>query len=99
MEIEGAENLTVYTSSEWAERAFCKKCGSSVFYRVTVPGPMQGDMHVGLGTLADASGIPLTGEMYIDLKPDGYDFAGDGRHQMTEAEVIAMFAAPPDAHM
>ena len=96
--IDGEENLTVYTSSEWAERAFCKHCGASVFYRVTAPGPMNGEMHVGLGTLADASHIPLTGELYIDLKPDGYAFAGDGRHQMTEKEVVAMFSAPAPDH-
>ncbi|WP_299600492.1 GFA family protein [uncultured Tateyamaria sp.] len=98
MQIEGEDNLTVYTSSEWAERAFCKHCGSSMFYRVTAPGPMNGDMHVGMGTFADASGIPLTGELFIDLKPDGYAFAGEGRHQMTETEVMAMFAAPPEEH-
>ena len=93
MEIEGEENLTVYTSSPWAERAFCKICGGNVFYRVTAPGPMQGDMHVGLGALDDANGIALTGELFIDLKPDAYSFAGEGRKQMTEAEVMAMFAS------
>lgn len=96
MEIDGEDNLSVYTSSGWAERAFCKTCGSSVFYRVTAPGPMNGEMHVGMGTLADASGIPLTGELFIDLKPDGYAFSGDGRQQMTEAEVMAMFATPEE---
>ncbi|WP_299297400.1 GFA family protein [uncultured Tateyamaria sp.] len=92
MELEGAENLSVYGSSPWAERVFCKTCGSSLFYRVTAEGPMQGEMHVGLGTLADVSGIPFTGELYIDVKPDIYSFAGEGRHQMTEAQVIEMFS-------
>ncbi len=85
--------LGVFTSSEWAERGFCKTCGSSLFYRLTVPGPMQGEMHVGLGTLDDANGLPLTGEIFIDLKPDGYAFAGD-TEKMTEAQVLAMFAEP-----
>jgi len=92
MALEGAENLTVYASSPWAERVFCKTCGSSLFYRVTAEGPMQGEMHVGLGTLSDVSGIPFTGELYIDLKPESYSFAGEGRHQMTEAQVIEMFS-------
>ncbi len=87
------DGLAIYTSSSWAERGFCKTCGSSLFYRVTVPGPMQGQCHVGLGTLDDAKGIPLTGEIYIDLKPDGYSFAEDTR-KMTEAEVVAMFVQP-----
>ena len=95
MAFEGEDNLGTFTSSPWAERVFCKLCGSSILYRVTAPGPMNGEMHVGLGTLSDVSDIPFTGELYIDLKPEAYSFAGDGRHQMTEAEVIAMFA-PPD---
>ena len=95
LQIEGEDNLSVYTSSPWAERVFCKTCGSSLFYRVTAPGPMNGEMHVGMGTFDDPSGIALTGEIYIDRKPDGYAFAGEGRHLMTQAEGEAMFAAPP----
>ena len=28
------ENIAVFNSSEWAERGFCKKCGSHLFYRL-----------------------------------------------------------------
>ena len=38
----GEDKLTVYKSSDWAERGFCSVCGSSVFYRVTAEGPMKG---------------------------------------------------------
>ena len=31
---EGQENISVYNSSEWAERAFCNKCGSHLYYRL-----------------------------------------------------------------
>lgn len=92
MKIEGDDNIGIYTSSPWAERAFCKTCGGNLFYRVTAEGPLQGQMHVGFGTLDDVAGIPFTGELYIDLKPDAYSFAGDGRHQMTDAEVTAFFS-------
>ena len=93
MEITGADSLTAYASSPWAERVFCKTCGSSLFYRVTAEGPMEGEMHVGLGTLNDVAGIPFNGELYIDLKPDAYAFAGgEARRQMTEAQVNEMFA-------
>jgi len=94
LKIDGADNLNVFSSSPWAERTSCKICGSSLYYRVTAEGPNQGEYYVGLGTLDDPSGIQLTGELFIDLKPDGYAFAGEGRHQMTEAEVMAMFAQP-----
>ena len=87
---ENEEALGVFTSSDWAERGFCRTCGSSLFYRVTAPGPMRGELHVGLGTLDEADGVPLTSEIYIDRKPDGYAFAGY-TNKMTEAEVVALF--------
>lgn len=83
--------ITTYPSSEWAERGFCSKCGSSLFYRVTAPGPYQGMAHLALGTLDDQSGIDLTLEYFIDIKPDAYELAGD-RKRLTEAEVMAIFA-------
>ncbi|WP_168797738.1 GFA family protein [Aliishimia ponticola] len=87
------EGLAVYRSSDWAERAFCKSCGSSLFYRLTAPGPMNGVCYIGIGTLDDANGLPLTGEIYIDCKPDGYAFAGN-TDKKTEVEMLAMFSAP-----
>ncbi|MFK7874431.1 MAG: GFA family protein [Paracoccaceae bacterium] len=80
----------VYSSSTWAERGFCSACGSSLYYRVTAPGPHQGTWHVGLGSLDDPNDVTLTGEIFIDLKPSGYAFAGD-THKMTEAQVMEMF--------
>lgn len=89
---EGAENITVFSSSEWAERGFCKTCGSSLYYRVTAPGPYHGNYHIGMGTVDDASGLTVSQEIFTDLKPKGYAFAGD-LDGMTEAEVMAMFAS------
>ena len=33
-EIENGSDLGIYDSSDWAERVFCRKCGSSLFYRL-----------------------------------------------------------------
>ncbi|WP_298841389.1 GFA family protein [uncultured Roseobacter sp.] len=90
LSISGAENLTTYSSSPWAERSFCKTCGSSMWYRVTAPGPHHNAHHIGFGTFDTQDGVTLTGEIYIDKKPAGYTFA-EKTHQMTEAEVMAMF--------
>ncbi|MEM8741739.1 MAG: GFA family protein [Pseudomonadota bacterium] len=92
LEITGVQNITVYKSSDWAERGFCKICGAGLFYRVTIPGPYQGVTMMTAGTLDDLSGLPLASEVYIDHKPDSYAFAG-ARKTMTEAEVMAMVAA------
>lgn len=91
MDIEGSENVTTFASSEWAERGFCGKCGSSLYYRVTAPGPYQGTYHIGMGTLDNTDGVTVTEEIFTDLKPEGYAFDGDLKG-MTEAEVMAMFA-------
>lgn len=85
------------TTSDWAERAFCTECGSPLWYRITLEGPMQGRMQLAAGFFKDAAGGKLALEVYIDKKPHGYAFEGaDTRQQMTEAEVIAMYA-PPEA--
>ncbi|MEX2519906.1 MAG: GFA family protein [Paracoccaceae bacterium] len=91
--LEGAENLTLFRSSDWAERGFCKTCGSSLFYRVTAPGPMQGELHIGAGTLDDWNTLTLSSEIFIDRKPAAYAFAGE-RPRKTAAEIFAMFASP-----
>ena len=91
----GTDQIGIFKSSEWAERAFCKTCGSTLYYRVTAPGSHQGDYHIGFGTLDDQSGVTLTEEIFIDKKPAGYAFAGDQK-TMTEEEVFAMFASPAD---
>ena len=95
MSVSGDAHVGVYTSSPWAERAFCKECGTSLWYRVTAPGPLHGEYHVGLGSFDAPNGIGLTSEIYFDRKPDGYDFAND-THKMTKAGVEAMFAEVPE---
>lgn len=88
---EGAENIAPYRSSDWAERCFCRICGSSLYYRVVAPGPHHGTLHIGMGGLDDPAGVTVTQEIFTDRKPAGYDLAGD-LDGMTEAEVMEMFA-------
>lgn len=85
---EGAENIGVYKSSEWGERAFCKTCGTSLYWR------MSGAEHyaVSAGALDDPPGLTLASEIFIDEKPDYYAFANE-THKMTGAEAMAAFAA------
>lgn len=74
--LEGAENLTLFRSSDWAERGFCATCGSSMFYRITAPGAMQGELHIGAGALDDWKALTLSSEIFIDRKPAAYAFEG-----------------------
>ncbi|CUH49999.1 GFA family protein [Ruegeria atlantica] len=86
--------VKTYTSSDWAERAFCSDCGSALWYRITLPGEMHGQTQMAAG-LFDDTGNPLKLELYIDKKLEGYAFAGE-RRQMTKAEVEAMYALPEE---
>jgi len=89
---QSEETLRVYVSSEWAERGFCTKCGSSLFWRLTAPGPMQGLFSLSAGSLDDLGDLELDQEVYIDMKPAGYALTGDHK-RLTEADVMAMVAA------
>jgi hypothetical protein len=73
VEFDGREHVATFDSSEWAERGFCARCGSSLFYRLKAH-----DQYVLFtGTFDSQDGITLAGEIFIDAKPPGYDFAGD----------------------
>ena len=90
--LDGAQHLTVYESSDWAERGFCRHCGTHLFYR-TRDGHHY---HVPVG-LFDALPDPLFDtQIFIDEKPAYYRFANDTR-DMTGAEVFALYAPKADA--
>ena len=85
--IEDERALSVYNSSDWAERLFCKTCGSNVFYRLK-----DGSMHtVGVGLLDNQSDVKLALEIFVDQKPCFYGFAQKTK-KMTGAEVMAAYA-------
>lgn len=89
IDFEREDGLTWVPSSTWAERAFCSRCGSSLFWRLTAEGKYQGTTSVTLGCLDDMSGVQLVKEWFIDRKPDAYAFTGQ-RACVTEAEALAM---------
>ncbi|MEO0681468.1 MAG: GFA family protein [Pseudomonadota bacterium] len=86
---EGAEHLKIWASSDWAERGFCAQCGSSLFYRLTLDGPLKGEVHVGAGGVDDPEGLEWAVEVFTEAQPGFYAFAGDAA-RLTEAELMAM---------
>ena len=84
---DGAENVGIYSSSDWAERGFCKSCGTSLFYRVKG----YGAYFMPAGLFDDVEDFHLQGQTFIDRKPDYYTFANKTLNK-TEAEVMAMYA-------
>ena len=86
VEFEGAEHVVRYRSSPHAERGFCGKCGSNLFFHY-LPGDSYGLL---AGLFPDEALEPLAREIFIDEKPDYYAFAGDAE-RMTGPEVMAKF--------
>ena len=86
VEFEGEEHVVRYRSSDWAERGFCGRCGSSLFYRY-LP---SGNYGLLAGLFPDYAFLPLNEEIFIDEKPAYYAFAADSE-KLTGAEVMAKF--------
>lgn len=82
--INGSEYVTVYKSSNWAERAFCSICGSNLYFRYV---PAEHYSFCAGIFLFDGE-IQLGKQIFIDEKPHFYDFAQDTQKQ-TGPEVIA----------
>lgn len=91
VKVEGKDNLSIWTSSEYCERAFCNVCGSSMYSRVTVAGPMENVHHFAAGTLKNWDGIDhIETEIFIDRKPDVYALQCESK-KMTSTEFLALF--------
>lgn len=85
-EIEGGEHIARYASSDWAERGFCRECGTHLFYYYKP----KGGYSFTVGLFDAASGFAFTQEIFIDDKPDCYAFAGQ-RERLTGQEVMENF--------
>ena len=87
IQFEGDDLVAVYNSSQWAERGFCKKCGTHLFYRLKEPTKY----FLPVGLFGDSVSPVFTHQVFIDMKPDNYRFAEDTK-DFTEAQVFEMFA-------
>ena len=85
---KGEENISVFDSSEWAERGFCSSCGTHLFYRLK-----ESRQHfIPAGLFAEQQDFIFDHQVFIDKKPDYYSFANPTK-DMTEAEIFAMYGA------
>lgn len=83
---EDDAELGVYESSDYGERCFCKKCGTSLMWR------MKDGSHYSMSAHAfyDPSIFKFTKEIFVDDQPTNYAFA-NATKRLTGAQVIAMF--------
>lgn len=86
MKIEGKSFITTYNSSEWAERSFCSRCGTHLFYH------LKGTPKYFVSSqLFENANFEFEHQIFIDKKPSYYSFANKTIN-MTEAEVFAMYS-------
>lgn len=82
--VEGEDSVSVYKSSDWAERAFCKTCGSNLWYEFLPTGNRT--FLAGLFDLPEGFGIKQ--QIFVDEKPDWYDLVQESPMKTGE-EIIA----------
>ena len=85
--IDGEAYVSAYDSSEWAQRGFCNRCGTHLFYRLKG----NNEYVVPIGLFDDQLEVTFKSQIFIDEKPEYYSFA-DKTSFMTGAEVFAKYA-------
>ncbi len=72
------EGLAWYQASKHAERGFCSKCGSALFWRsVDAEWVATEYITVMLGAMDDTQGVKIEKHIYCSEKGDYYDIADD----------------------
>ena len=85
--IQGEDSITVYPSSDWAERAFCHTCGTSLYYH-----QLGSKTYVlSLGLFQEQPNLKFESQIFIDKKPDYYEFANETEY-LTEQQLFDKFA-------
>ncbi|MGR3342889.1 MAG: GFA family protein [Paracoccaceae bacterium] len=88
--ITGRENINVFASSDFAERANCNICGSAIWWRLTA-GPYVGKTSIPVGLLDDTDGMIMSHEYFVDYKNSTNELP-DSRVQRTGTEVEKIIA-------
>ena len=71
VEFFGEEYISVFDSSEWAERGFCGKCGTHLFYRLK----QNQHYHMPIGLFTQESELVFDHQIFIEQKPEYYSFS------------------------
>lgn len=90
VQFDNTDSISVFSSSAWAERGFCRACGSHLFYRLK----KEGNYWMPVGLFNDEQPWILDQQIFIDEKPPFYSFANETKN-LTGAEVFAQYSAPP----
>lgn len=84
LSFEGQQYITLYGSSEWAERGFCRQCGTHLFFRLK-------DLSycaVPVGLFEGSTAWSFTQQVFIEHKPAYYSFS-EKTENLTGDELFA----------
>lgn len=81
---EGEDNISIFDSSNWAQRGFCKTCGSHLFYRLKE----DGHYAIPVGLFSEQTDWILAEQIFIEQKPAFYNFAEKTKN-LTGTEALA----------
>jgi hypothetical protein len=84
---KGEEHLGRWGSSSWAERGFCTRGGSSLFWYLKP----KAIYVMCVGAFDDPAPFTAVTEIYVDAQPPGYALAGR-LERLTERQTLARFA-------
>lgn len=92
-DIQGAEHIRRYQSSDWAERAFCAHCGTHLYYHL-----LGTDDYYLYAGLFPHEKFTLKSQIFIDCQADYAALAAD-TPKLSEAQFLATMQAeePPPA--
>ena len=78
LELVHSDGLRWYRSSEAAERGFCERCGSNLFWR---PSAEPARISIAAGTLDGATGLRISRHIFVADAGDYYTLAaGEAQH-------------------
>ena len=86
VELQGRDNIGVYNSSDFAERGFCKLCGTHLYYKIKD----HISYFVPVGLFSTDTAFTFLRQIFFDRKPDYYSFANE-TEKMTEEETFKWF--------
>ena len=86
---QGEESVQIYASSEWAERGFCKHCGTSLFYRFKQDIPVAKRYGFPVWLFEETEDVHFELQVFTNNKPHCYTFANQTQ-QMTEEDILKL---------
>ncbi len=83
---EGEDNISLFDSSGWAERGFCKNCGTHLFYRLKE----NHHYYMPADLFDEGPVLEFDSQVFIEEKPSYYCFANTTKN-LTGAECFAEY--------